>query len=99
MEHNKIYNKLHDLRLDPSTKAWNRIEDNLKRKKIKDSISLIIGVAASFIVILSITLIQINFKNSYKIEFADNKALNENYELYNIEYSIALTKAYSGIIN
>ncbi len=94
-----MYDVLQDLQLDPTPQAWNRIEGNLKRKKRKNSISLIMGVAASFIVILSITLIQINFKNSYKIELADNKSLNENYEFYNIEYSIALTKAYSGSIN
>ncbi len=99
MEYNKIYDVLQDLRLDPTPQAWNRIEGNLKRKKRKNSISLTIGVAASFIVILSISLIQISFKNSYKIELADNKSLNENYEFYNIEYSIALTKAYSGSIN
>ena len=108
MEHNKMYNRLRDLQVDPTPHAWARIEGNLKRKKRNDSIFLKIAVAASFLAILSITsflpilsitFFQINASNSYKIEFADKKGQTENFEFYNIAYSNELSKAYSGNVN
>ena len=100
MEHNnKMYKKLNELHLDPSPAAWNRIDTNLRKKKRSNPVILYAAIAASFLLVLSIAMIRFSESNSFEIKLADNADMKENYELYNIEYSEMLAKAYNANIN
>ena len=100
MVRKQIYKKLEDFTLEPSPMTWNRIQKNIKSTPERSQFKTFVAVAASFLVLTGFTLIYASLYNSYQIELVDmTENNNQDYNIYNIELSNKLTRAYQGNLN